>query len=60
MILYDKDKMQDVSVVGGKAAGLAKLISYGYCVPDFFVITAGTVINDEFAAELQAFAADLN
>lgn len=60
MILYDKDKMCDVSIVGGKAAGLAKLVAYGCNVPDFFVITAGTVLNDEFAAELKAFAADLH
>lgn len=60
MILYDKKKMTDISVVGGKAAGLAKLIAYGCSVPDFFVITAGTVIDDEFAAELQTFAAHLH
>lgn len=60
MILYDKDKMCDVSIVGGKAAGLAKLVAYGCSVPDFFVITAGTVLNDEFAAELKTFAADLH
>lgn len=60
MILYDKKKMNDVSTVGGKAVGLAKLIAYGCPVPDFFVITAGTVINDEFAAELQIFAANLH
>ncbi len=60
MIIYDKKKMDDVSVVGGKAAGLAKLIAYGCNVPDFFVITARTEINDEFAAELKSFAADLH
>ena len=60
MILYEKDKMNDVSTVGGKAAGLAKLVAYGCNVPDFFVITAGTVLNDEFAAELNTFAADLH
>ena len=51
--------MNDVSVVGGKAAGLAKLVMYGCPVPDFFVITAGS-LNDEFAAELEAFAAHLH
>lgn len=60
MILYDKQKMTDVSIIGGKAAGLAKLVAYGCAVPDFFVITAGTVLNDNFAAELETFAANLH
>lgn len=60
MIIYDKKRLDDVSVVGGKAAGLAKLIAYGCNVPDFFVITAGTEINDEFATELKSFADDLH
>ena len=60
MILYDKEKMNDVSVVGGKGLGLAKLVCYGCNVPDFFVIAAGTVLDDDFAVELQAFAAKLH
>ncbi|MCH5161305.1 MAG: hypothetical protein J1G04_04660 [Clostridiales bacterium] len=60
MILYDKGKMNDVSAVGGKAIGLAKLVNYGCSVPDFFVITAGTVLDDDFAAELIGFAAILH
>ena len=60
MILYDKEKMNDPSVVGGKGLGLAKLVQYGCCVPDFFVIAAGTVLDDTFAAELECFAAKLH
>ncbi|MCH5157384.1 MAG: hypothetical protein J1G02_05895 [Clostridiales bacterium] len=60
MIVYDK-KVYDVSVVGGKAYGLFKLASYGYNVPDFFVITVGTDLGDKlFAAELDAYAAKLH
>lgn len=61
MIIYDKKSMTDVAVVGGKGFGLAKLHAYGLNVPDFFVVAAGTDINDEqFAAELYGFAANLN
>lgn len=53
--------MTDVTVVGGKAIGLGKLTLYGLNVPDFFVVAAGTDLSDEdFAAELDAFAAKLN
>ena len=52
--------MNDVSVVGGKAKGLAKLLSYGCPVPDFFVVTAGTALNGDCAAEILSFAADLH
>ena len=48
--------MNDVSAVGGKGVGLAKLVNYGCLVPDFFVITAGTVLDDDFEAELGYFA----
>lgn len=60
MIIYDKNKMTDVSAVGGKGLGLAKLVNYGCPVPDFFVITAGTVTDNDFAAELDGFAAALH
>ena len=40
MILCDKRAMSDISVVGGKGYGLAKLCEKGYPVPDFFVVTA--------------------
>lgn len=61
MFLYDKKRMTDVAVVGGKSVGLAKLIEYGWNVPDFFVITAGTKIDvADFAAELATFAEKLN
>ncbi|MDE7454834.1 MAG: hypothetical protein K2M64_03285, partial [Clostridia bacterium] len=61
MIIYDKRSMTDVDVVGGKGLGLAKLHSYGFNVPDFFVIGADTDVNNElFAAELDSFAANLD
>lgn len=61
MILYDKAKMTDVAVVGGKAFGLARLMQSGCCVPNFFVITAETNFDDEhLASELDRFAEKLN
>lgn len=61
MIIYDKSRMDDISEVGGKGLGLAKLVAYGLTVPDFFVVTAGTDLYDtEFAAMLDAFAATLH
>ncbi len=61
MIIYDKKSMSDISVVGGKGVGLAKLVAYGLNVPDFFIISAGTDINDDaFATELDSFVANLN
>ena len=61
MIVYDKRAMTDVAEVGGKGVGLAKLIAYGFTVPDFFVVTAGTDLYEkDFAAELDCFAANLN
>lgn len=60
MILYEKDSMTDPAVVGGKGVGLARLVRMGCRVPDFFVVTAGTDIEEErFAAEVNAFAAAL-
>lgn len=59
MILYDKREMNDISVVGGKGLGLAKLVNYGCEVPDFFVITVGTAFDDEFETELMRSAAKL-
>lgn len=60
MILYDKSVF-DTSVVGGKGRGLNRLVSYGYNVPDFFVISAGTQLDDtHFAAVLDAYAAKLH
>ena len=60
MILFDT-KINDVSVIGGKGLGLNKLVSYGYNVPNFFVIAAGTDLNgDGFAAELDVSASKLH
>ena len=61
MILYDKAKMTDVSAVGGKALGLARLAVSGCLVPDFFVVTADTDLSDgRFSSELYGFADKLN
>lgn len=61
MIVYDKSISCSAADIGGKGVGLCKLISYGFSVPDFFVVTAGTDINDKyFPAELDGFAAYLN
>lgn len=61
MFLYDTAKMTDVSAVGGKAFGLARLAMSGCCVPDFFVITADTNFDDErFSSDLNRFAKKLN
>ena len=61
MILYDKAKMSDVAVVGGKALGLARLAMSGCCIPDFFVVTADTNFGDgNFLSELDSFARKLN
>lgn len=61
MIIYDKKLINDPRLVGGKGVGLGKLVKHGLAVPDFFVVTAGTDINDaDFAAELDVFAANLH
>lgn len=61
MLIYDKSRMTDVFVVGGKGIGLSKLTLYGLNVPDFFVVAAGTdLYSEDFVAELDAFATILN
>ena len=57
MIIYRKDCEPDISLVGGKGFGLFRLVRYGFCVPDFFVIAAGTDLSDKsFACELEQYA----
>lgn len=61
MIVNSCNVINDVSLVGGKGYGLFKLVEYGLNVPDFFVIEAGTDINDKsFIDQLNACAAKLN
>jgi pyruvate,water dikinase len=60
MIIYDKNQMNDVAMVGGKGLGLYKLILYGYEVPDFFVVCAGTQLDQQdFIAQLDEYAKKL-
>lgn len=61
MIIYGTECEQNVSVVGGKARGLFLLKKYGFRVPDFFVIAAGTdITSDNFSRELRLYADRLN
>ena len=61
MILYGLDNKYDKNSVGGKGYGLFKLVEYGFDVPDFFVIEAGTVLtSQEFLSELDKYAQKLN
>lgn len=60
MIICKGNGNYDINTVGGKGYGLFKLTEYGFDVPDFFVIAAGTDVNDErFAVELNAYAEKL-
>lgn len=59
MILYDK-KAMPVALVGGKGYGLCKLVAYGFDVPDFFVVCAGTdLYSPRFLEELSEYATRL-
>lgn len=63
MIVFPANGAQvaDVSVVGGKGAGLLQLVGYGFRVPDFFVIAAGTdTESDAFIKELEENAEKLH
>lgn len=56
MIVYCCDKTPSAEI-GGKGAGLFKLLGYGFKVPEFFVITADTgIYNDRFREELNGYA----
>lgn len=58
MIVYEKDKEYDKNLVGGKGYGLFRLVRYGFCVPDFFVIEAGTDLADKSVLDALKFYAD--
>lgn len=61
MILYAKDREYDRKIVGGKGYGLFRLARYGFRVPDFFVIAAGTDLDDGiFLNELNDYAEKLD
>lgn len=61
MIVYGLDDKYDKNSVGGKGYGLFKLVEYGFDVPDFFVIEAGTdLTSQDFLSELDEYAQKLN
>ncbi len=60
MIIRKEQKNIGVSAVGGKGNGLFKLLQYGFPVPDFFVIAAGTNVEGQaFGKDLSACAQEL-
>ena len=60
MIIFSTDKDRDISLIGGKAAGLFRLIDHGCKVPAFLIVCAGTNVDGEdFAIELISAASRL-